>query len=240
MSGDLLKVLYCSFDVIPEPTGTSARATDFIRGLTPLFNVDGLTVKSADHPHIERYYGMRLMRVPVGAGDLPVQTQAFERAVRRQLESDEYQLVHFTDPYGGYALCELRAQYNFKLLYEVVGFPSVEVKYTHPHLEADKRFMSKVRRQELFCLMNADVVLVGSEQTAAMVQSLGVSRDRLSIIRAGADASLYSPMGEMPRPDRRPMRLLYLGNHNAWQGLSTLLFAMSIACQLEEVRLAIV
>ncbi|HEY3451919.1 MAG TPA: glycosyltransferase [Myxococcales bacterium] len=240
MSGDLLKVLYCSFDVIPEPTGTSARATDFIRGLTPLFNVDGLTVKSADHSHIERYFGMRLMRVPVGAGDLPVRAQTFERAVRRQLESDEYQLVHFTDPYGGYALCETRTQYNFKLVYEVTGFPSVEVKYTHPHLEGDRRFMSKLRRQELFCLMNADAVLVGSDQTAAMVQSLGVSPEKTTVIRSGADCSLYLPISEMPLPDRVPMRLLYLGNQNAWQGLSTLLFAMSIASQLAEVRLAIV
>ncbi|MFN7134925.1 MAG: glycosyltransferase, partial [Myxococcales bacterium] len=169
-SGDLPKVLYCSFDVIPEPSGTSVRATEFLRGLDGVFTVDALTAKTPDHSHIERYHGARLLRVPVGSGDLPARAQAFERAVRRQLESDEYQLVHFTDPYGGYALCELKSQYNFKLVYEVVGFPSIEIKYTHPHLEGDRRFVARLRRQELFCLMNADCVVVGSQVTAAMVE----------------------------------------------------------------------
>jgi glycosyltransferase involved in cell wall biosynthesis len=72
------------------------------------------------------------------------------------------------------------------------------------------------------------------------VQSLGVSPDKPRSSAPRADCSLYSPVGELPAPDRTPMRLLYLGNQNAWQGLSTLLFAMSIAAQLAEVRLAIV
>ncbi|MGI5862576.1 MAG: glycosyltransferase, partial [Myxococcales bacterium] len=237
MSRDPLKVLYCSFDVIPEPTGTSARATGLLRALTA-FNVDALTAKSPDHPHIERFHGARLMRVPVGSGDLLVRAQAFERAVRRQLESDEYHLVHFTDPYGGYAVCELKEQDNFKLVYEVVGFPSIEVKYTHPHLESDRRFMAKLRRQELFCLMNADAVIVGCEVTARMVQGLGVSRERIMVQPTPVDLAQYAGAG-IPRPDRVPMRVIYAGSQISWQGLATLLSAVSIASRSCELRLAI-
>ena len=49
-----------------------------------------MTTKTPDVSHIERYQGARLLRVPVGAGDLVSKVQAFERAVRRQLESEEF------------------------------------------------------------------------------------------------------------------------------------------------------
>jgi glycosyltransferase involved in cell wall biosynthesis len=241
VSSDLRKVLFCTFDVVPEPTGTSARTTEFVRALNHTFSSDGLTAKSPDHGHIERFHGMRLMRVPVGAGDLPSRVLAFERAVRRQLESEEYALAHFTDPFGGYALCELRQDrdHDFKLVYDVRGFPSVELKYTHPHLEGDRRFVAKLRRQELFCLMNADHVIVGSEVTARMVEGFGVSRSRVTCIPPSVDASYY-PEGAMPTPCGEPLRLLYLGSQASWQGLATLLSAVAIAGRSRELRLSIV
>lgn len=239
MSGELPKILYCTFDGIPEPTGTSARAVERIRALEGRVNADGLVLKTTEHGHIERFHGMRLMRVPVGPGDLPARAQAFERAVRRQLESDEYQLVHFTDPFAGYALCELRPHYKFKLVYEVAGLPSVEVRYTHPHLEGDRRFMARLRRQELYCLMNADAVVVGSEQTARMAHGLGVSRERMTVIPALVDLSIYAKE-VLPPPDRVPMRVVYLGGQQTWQGLSTLVFAASIAARTASLRLTIV
>jgi glycosyltransferase involved in cell wall biosynthesis len=238
VTGELPKVLYCSFDVIPAPTGSSARAVGFIRALEGRAAVDGLTLKTPELAHIERLHGMRLLRVPVGPGDLPARAQAFERAVRRQLEGDEYQLVHFTDPFGGYPLCELKRQYKYKVVYEVIGFPSVEVPSTHPHLEGDRRFMARLRRQELFCLMNADAVVVGSEQTARMVQGLGVSREHITVVPTQVDPAPYAQV-PLPAPDREPMRVLYLGGQQAWQGLGTLVFAASIAAKNAQLSLTI-
>jgi glycosyltransferase involved in cell wall biosynthesis len=238
VTGELPKVFYCSFDVIPAPTGSSARAVGFIRALEGRSAADGLTLKTPELGHIERLHGMRLLRVPVGPGDLPARAQSFERAVRRQLESDEYQLVYFTDPYGGYPLCELKRQYKYKVVYEVAGLPSVEVRHTHPHLEGDRRFMARLRRQELFCLMNADAVVVGSEQTARMVQGLGVSREHITVIPTQVDPAPYAQI-PLPAPDREPMRVLYLGGQQSWQGLGTLVFAASIAAKNAQLSLTI-
>ena len=83
-----LKILFCAFQVIPEPSGASTRVAGFLRALQGKCTVDALTAKSPDVAHIERFFGARLMRVPVGAGDLAARSQAFERAVTRQLESD--------------------------------------------------------------------------------------------------------------------------------------------------------
>ena len=141
------RVLLCAFDVVPSPTGTSRRVTDYLKALNGRFSVVAMTTKTPDVSHIERYQGARLLRVPVGAGDLVSKVQAFERAVRRQLESEEFNLAHYFDPFAGYTLAELRADYGYRLLYEAHAFPSLDLRFTQPQLEGDRRFLAKVRRQ---------------------------------------------------------------------------------------------
>ncbi|MHB8872392.1 MAG: glycosyltransferase [Myxococcaceae bacterium] len=203
------------------------------------FQVVGLTAKTPDHSHIERYHGARLLRVPVGSGDLSSRLMAFDRAVRRQLESEEYALAHFTDPFGGYAPCEQKADYGFRVIYEAQGFPSQELRYTHPQTEGDRRLLARIRRQELFCLMNADLVITGSEVTRQFIQGLGVPEDHLRVLRAPVDLGPYAPEA-MGTPDGSPMRVIYLGSQVGYQGLPTLLRAMQHASRQADVRLTVV
>nr|WP_043321835.1 glycosyltransferase family 4 protein [Corallococcus coralloides] len=203
------------------------------------FSVVVLSAKTPDHSHIEKYQGARLLRVPVGSGDLASRIQSFERAVRRQLESEDYALAHFTDPFGGYALCELKADYGYRLIYEAQTFPSQELRYTHPQTDGDRRFLSKIRRQELFCLMNADLVVTGSQTTRAFIQGLGAAEDQLRTIRAPVDLKPYDPE-VLGAPDGSPLRMMYLGSHVGWQGLPTLLRATALAAQQVDVRLTLV
>ena len=236
---DLPRLLLCSFDVIPGPSGSSRRLTEYLKALPDRFSVVVLSAKTPDHSHIEKYQGARLLRVPVGSGDLASRIQAFERAVRRQLESEDYALAHFTDPFGGYALCELKGDYGYRLIYEAQSFPSQELRYTHPQTEGDRRFLSKVRRQELFCLMNADLVVTGSATTRAYIQSLGASEEQIRVLPAPVDLAPYTPE-VLGVPDGEPLRMMYLGSQVGWQGLSTLLRAMALAAREEEVRLTVV
>ncbi|WP_370456574.1 glycosyltransferase [Corallococcus sp. Z5C101001] len=203
------------------------------------FSVVVLSAKTPDHSHIEKYQGARLLRVPVGSGDLASRIQSFERAVRRQLESEDYALAHFTDPFGGYALCELKADYGYRLIYEAQTFPSQELRYTHPQTDGDRRFLSKIRRQELFCLMNADLVVTGSQTTRAYIQGLGAAEDQLRMLRAPVDLQPYDPE-VLGVPDGSPLRMMYLGSHVGWQGLPTLLRATALAAQQVDVRLTLV
>ncbi|WP_233586065.1 glycosyltransferase family 4 protein, partial [Corallococcus sp. CA054B] len=203
------------------------------------FSVVVLSAKTPDHSHIEKYQGARLLRVPVGSGDLASRIQSFERAVRRQLESEDYALAHFTDPFGGYALCELKADYGYRLIYEAQTFPSQELRYTHPQTDGDRRFLSKIRRQELFCLMNADLVVTGSQTTRAFIQGLGAAEDQLRTLRAPVDLKPYDPE-VLGAPDGSPLRMMYLGSHVGWQGLPTLLRATALAAQQVDVRLTLV
>ncbi|OJH38114.1 glycosyltransferase [Cystobacter ferrugineus] len=236
---DLPRLLLCSFDVIPGPSGSSRRLTEYLKALPDRFSVVVLSVKTPDHTHIEKYENARLLRVPVGAGDLASRIQAFERAVRRQLESEEYALVHFTDPFGGYALCELKGDYGYRLVYEAQSFPSQELRYTHPQLEGDRKFLSKIRRQELFCLMNVDRVITGSATTGHFIQSLGVPSESVHVVRAPVDMGPYAPEA-LGVPDGAPMRLMYLGSQVSWQGLAGLLRGLALAVREVDVRLSIV
>ena len=236
---DLPRLLLCCFDVIPAPTAISRRLTEYVKGLSDRYQVIVLTVKTPDHTHIERYHGARLLRVPVGAGDLAARVQAFDRAVRRQLDSEEYVMVHFFDPFSGYALCERRGDFGFKLVYDACSLPSVELPLVVSEAEANRRFIAKVRRQELFCLMNADVVVVANELTRDFVSGLGVPREQVQVLPAPVDLGPYDP-ALMGVPDATPMKLLHLGNQSHGQDLPTLLEAMQLALQTVDVRLTIV
>lgn len=236
---DLPRLLLCCFDVIPAPSAISRRATEYLKGLSERYQVVVLTVKTPDHTHIERYHGARLLRVPVGSGDLAARVQAFDRAVRRQLDSEEYVMVHFFDPFGGYALCERRSEFGYKLVYDACSLPSVDLPFLVSEEEANRRFLAKVRRQELFCLMNADVVIVANELTRDFVAGLGVPRSQVQVLPAPVDLGPYDP-AVMGVPDGTPMKLLHLGNQSDAQDLPTLLEAMQLALQTVDVRLTIV
>lgn len=236
---DLPRLLLCVFDVVPAPTALSRRLTEYLKGLSERYQVVVLSVKTPDHTHIERYHGARLLRVPVGGGDLASRVQSFERAVRRQMESEEYVMVHSFDPFGGYALCERRSEFGYKIVYDACSLPSVDLPFFYSEEEANRRFIARVRRQELFCLMNADVVIVANELTREFVVGLGVARDQVQVLPAPVDLTPYQPE-VMGVPDATPMKLLHLGHQGTTQDLPTLMEAMQLALQTVDVRLAIV
>ena len=185
-----VRLLLCSFDVLPAPTGASRRVTEYLRGLAGHFQVDVLTVGRADLPHVETLHGARLLRVPVGdpAPDAwaDARAQAFERAVRRQVQGGDYALALFTDPVSGSALCEAQATHGYRLVYEAVTLPSGEASH------GDARTRARLRRQELHCLTNADLVLTGAPTSAAWLRTLGVEPRRVAVLRAPADVAAHA------------------------------------------------
>ncbi len=214
--------------MVPSPTGASQRISSFIQAAATRYQVVVLSTKTPEHSHIERYHGSRLLRVPVGSGDLASRIQTFDRAVRRQVDSEDYAVACFADPFGGYPLCELRKNTGYRLIYDAASFPSVELKDQSPLLAGDRRFMAKLRRQELFCLMNSDRVLTGSEVTRRYVEQLGVASANIQVVRTPVELAAFAPP-EGNSPDRSPMKVLYLGSELPWQGVPLLIRALEKA-----------
>lgn len=236
---DLPRLLLCSFEVIPGPTGTSRRVTEYLRVLQEHFSVVVLCAKTPEHSHIEKYCGARLLRVPVGTGDLTSRIQTFERAVRRQLESEEYALAHFLDPFAGLALCERKAELGYKLVYEAQGFPSQELYALYPGTESDPRLLSRLLRQELYCLTNADRIVTGSELTRSYIHGLGVGTQRVHVLRTPVDVARFQP-SPPEQAEGRTLEVLYLGSQVSWQGLPCLLDAVALASAQLPVHLRLV
>ena len=238
---DAPRILFCCFDVVPGPHPLSRRLGEYLKGLGDRFQTVVLSRKDADHSHIERYQGARLLRVPVGTGDISSQLQMFDRAVRRQLDSEEYLVAHFFDPFVGLPLCERKADFGYKLVFDASNLPSIDLAAmgTESDGEAERRLVARARRQELFCLLNADAVIVGSDVSKRYVTALGVSAEAVHTLRAPVDLAPYTPE-LMGAPDHASMKMVHLGSAAGFHDLKLAIEAVALASQTADLSLAIV
>jgi len=92
-----------------------ARATAaWVVKLEPDFEVDVLTLKTDDVPHVERFGKGRMLRVPC-PGEESAAREAFRRAVRRQLQDDDYALVVARSPWAAEGLAGAASSFRLVL-----------------------------------------------------------------------------------------------------------------------------
>jgi glycosyltransferase involved in cell wall biosynthesis len=177
------------------------------------------------------------LRVPVGNQDLSTQITTFERAARRQLESEEYVSVHFFDPFSGGAAAELRSRLGFRLLYDAIRLPSLDSPYLGAGW-ASPKLVARARRLELFSMMNADRVLVTSPQAHAYVQALGVGEEHVDVLRP--PVVLSPPSRVLVRPDDC-LRLVHVGSDASYHDLKVAFeaFALVVNEQPNRFRLTL-
>ena len=218
------KVLYASFQEIPSPAGLSCWVEEEIKELARHYEVDVLSLKSEDLSHIERFHGARLLRVPVGSGPFLSKVKAFQRALSRQLESEEYRLCHFTSLWEGMALTSRKKTAGFKLVYEVHGLASVDFRTVHPTEVKVVEQSYPLKQQEERCFKTADRVLAGSQLIADHLKKRGVAEKRLQVLRPAVDLHLFEEAATEPGPSGT---ILYLGSLMPWQGVQSLLAAIA-------------
>ncbi len=217
------KVLYVTFAPMPAAAGLSAWAMESLKKISRHFSTDCLCIKSEPQAHIERMHRARLLRVPVGEDSLRHRIRAFQRALRRQLESEDYRLCHFTTMWAAEALMNQKKRFGCKLIFELHSLPSVDLKYTHPEEveDLDKEF--GLRRLEDRCFAQADTIIVGSELLRNQLLYRGVARERISLLRPAVDTSRFDQI-DTPR---QAGTILYLGSLAPWQGIPFLLKAVA-------------
>ncbi len=218
---DLPRVLFCIFGVVPSPNAASRRLRAYARALAGRAELTILSVKSNDLPHIVTLDGARLLRIPVGAADLRQQVETFGRAVLRQLDSEEYALVHLFDPLGGFEVARQRTRLPAKVIFEAASFPSIEWS-AEP--EPDFRNINWAKRLELLCLMNADAVLVPNEMLQQTVNSLGVDSTRISTV---PPVALSFEHQDIDTPNEA-LQLLHLGSPTPLNDLATVIEGLSL------------
>lgn len=215
MSETPLRVLCAAFAVVP---GSSAHAPAMY-GLAAALHasMDFVTLKAEALPHLERFGQAQMLRVPVGTGPKTAQRSAFSRAIRRQMESEVYDVVHVRGPVEGLVGLEMRATQGFKLIYEMGSYPD----------ESDGPAAERGwAAAHMTCLDGADLVIVPSE-AATRASAVRSHAHKLHVVQPGVDVDAYDWRAFTREPGTSTdTRLLYLGSFGADRDLGTLLGAV--------------
>ncbi len=191
-----------------------------MRALVRHHKVDVLVLRRGEQAYVERAGNARILRVPVPDGEIRGRVEAFRRALRRQLEGADYDVVHVSDGWAGQTVLELQPQLKYAVVYDAGRSP-----LTGP-LPLDVSVVSELQRAEADCAARADLVLAPTEparQFLAGVHSGSVHSDRVHLVAPGVDVDLFD--WDQPPNDGPPL-ILYIGTLSQGRGIQVLLGAM--------------
>jgi glycosyltransferase involved in cell wall biosynthesis len=239
-------VLYSAFDVVPSPKGASTHITYFVRGLVDAgYRVHLITAGDPSLPERDTYCGAGMLRVPSGDdSNFLKRAIEFGQAVMRHLADmgmSAYGVAHFRSIWCGLPIVQAKSRYGYKTLFEVNGLPSVELKYHYPALKGST-VLQKIKEQEIATLLLADAIICPSAVTRAFITSLGIPREKITVIPNGVDTKLFAPHLLNHPTTQLPNypTILYVGTLADWQGLDLLIEAMPAIVAQSPAKLKIV
>jgi glycosyltransferase involved in cell wall biosynthesis len=221
------RILLTGFFGIPGPTRAGVQMRHVMRALSRHHEVDVLSAREPDQAHLERVGTARILRVPLVEEGLRPRVEAFRRALRRQIESADYDVVHFRDGWSGAVVLEMREQHGYRTVFDATRAPVAE-----PPL-MDLSLSAELGRSEEACLAQADHVFVPS--ALARDHVLRRRQKGVHVVPVGVDVDLFDWDDLSPGP---PM-VLYAGAVEAGRGLRGLLRAMATVAQRSDATLVI-
>jgi len=222
------RVLLTGFCAVPGPRRSGVQLRHVIRSLTPLHSVDLLVVREGDQAYVERQGSVRVLRVPTQEADQRSQIQAFQRALKRQLDGADYDVVHCRDSWSGVTVLEARARLGYAVVYDLARSPLGETT-GEPELDA------QYARDEEACLAAADLVLAPTPSAVKALQSRG-KPERVVLSPPGVDIDRFD--WEVP-PTGGPPRILYVGTIDPGRGIRVLVRAMAAVVKEIDARLVL-
>ncbi|HEY6547243.1 MAG TPA: glycosyltransferase family 4 protein, partial [Vicinamibacteria bacterium] len=151
----------------------------------------------------------------------------FREVAAAWLEDRRADLVQFRGLWEGIPAVEWARRHGVPAVFEAHGFPSIELPYHFPALARAERVMEKLVREERLLIEGARHFVVPSRTTARYLQRVGVLPERTSVVPNAVEVDLFRPPLSPPAAVP-PLRLLYQGTLSPWQGLTTLLEALSL------------
>lgn len=211
------RYVYIAFDPHPSYKGASTHIHHMCDVLAsvhlPLLL---LTLKSNLPPvwteHIHQYC------FEVEEENMLKRATAFMHWVKEILDQ-QYNLTicHFRDIWGGMAVLEFP---HLRTVFEVNGFPSIELPYRYPDLAGET--LQKIVRMEQRCLDKATVLITPSHTTKLCLLKRGMRDEKITVIPNGAKIP-----EALPRMKDLPQKyMVYVGALQPWQGVDVLLRAL--------------
>jgi len=222
------RVLLTGFCAVPGPRRAGVQLRHVIRALTPLHNVDLLVAREGEQAYVERQGSVRVLRVPTHESDLRSQIHAFQRALKRQLDGADYDVVHCRDSWSGIPVLDARARLGFAVVYDLTRSPLGETTFD-PELDA------QYGRDEEACLLAADMVLAPTPAAVKALQNRG-KPERVMLSPPGVDIDRFD-WDELPKGG--PPRILYVGSMDPGRGVRVLVRAMAAIVREVDARLVL-
>ena len=235
-----MQIAYCSFDVFPSPKGAATHIDAFVRALGDSYGgVELVTLAEHDaarraaRPWLEapaaraHAKGVTHHGLAVHGSNLITRAMCFRSMIASWWGKRRARIAHVRSIYEGYPIASRKAELCDRLVYEVNGLPSIELKYHHPDVAEDDELLGKLRAQERRLAQAADVLLTVSEVTAEELVRRGCEEERIVVIQNGVDDKLFH-YREPPSWQGRPPQLIYVGTMTSWQGVHHLLDALRL------------
>lgn len=222
------RVLLTGFCAVPGPRRAGVQMRHVIRALTPHHSVDLLVSREGEQAYVERQGSVRVLRVPIQEADVRSQVQAFQRALKRQLDGADYDVVHCRDSWSGIPVLEAKNRLGYAVVYDLTRSPLGET--TH-----DAELDAQYGRDEEACLLAADMILAPTPAAMKALQGRG-RPERIVLAPPGVDVDRFDwddePKGGIPR-------ILYAGSVDPSRGIRVLVRAMAAIVREVEARLVI-
>jgi glycosyltransferase involved in cell wall biosynthesis len=219
-----------AFTAFPAPTGAATRLAQRVTAFAEAGHaLDVLSPKTPELPHVSKLLGARILRVPMLSDAPGERLGAFERAVRRQLVSSEYDVVHTFDPYSAPAVLDLRG--SAKLVVELGGGT--------PRFEGEPGLDAELRKREREAIRGADAVLAPTRELALRAKGLGAHKRGVHLVRPAADLTLFAPPVDRRRRSTSPVRIAVTASTLSARELALLTEALLIVPSVLEIRATI-
>ena len=224
-------LVYVAFDRCPAPKGAATHISAFVAGLATRFQeVDLVTVSGSPTPGVgalsEIISGVQHTELPALGPTLIERVLNFRIQLQSWWRNRRPEVAHVRSIYEGYPIARHKQRWCDKLVFEVNGLPSIELKYHYPNVADDRELMRKIVGQEQRCLDVADLVITVSEVNARHLRERGVDANRLVVIPNGVDTGIFTY--RPPRPfGGREISLLYSGTLSHWQGVHIAIEALA-------------
>ena len=235
MKKKIKKVLYTSFDRVPQPKGASIHISQFVRALSARYEVTLLT--PGPEALETETYGARHIVAKASGPNYLTEVEMFRDAVDNHIARSDYDLIHFRGIWEGLPATRRKEQKGHMTIFEVNGLPSVELKYHFPAIAGDAAFLNELRSMESEALIESDAAVVPSNVTKNYLISRGCASRKIKVISNGVDTDLFTPSEK--KPVDIPV-LLYVGTLAPWQGLGHLLEAVKSVVKRHDIKVLIV
>ncbi len=225
----MLRVLIAGFCAVPSPDRAGVQVGHAIRALARRSAVDVLAARRGEQPYVERSSRVRMLRVPIPDAPLAERAEAFQRALRRQLDGGDYDVVHVRDGWSASVVAELQRRFGY-----AVVFDAARATLADPS-SVDEGALPGLLEAETRCVRAADIVLAPSEPARRHLASL-TSPDRVWMAPPGVDVNHFD--WDDPA-DRGPPRILYLGPVGPGRGVRLIIQAMMEVSRHADARLVL-